>query len=314
MAVTAGVVGAIAGVAGVGVGIAGLVTGTQQAKKANKTAQQQTDIAQQQTDISREQLDIQTKNSYLSGLNSIRDYEKSIADLEAANIQYGIDIRDAASQVDSYDKWLANYGGQYAQETAGKQAQTDQLMASGKESYENFLNAIGYSDALAGAAGRKGGNTSQGKSTGALDQKLVDYVGADRTLDANGGLYGSQLTAANLEMEQLKVDLDFQRQEMEANRANTLSTIADYQKAIELTDQSIANSMVAKDDLQYFIEQNFGNGTVSYYSDRTQNTTGLKLEGDYKPIVDYWKTDSGPPVTAGSTYKKTNSALINIRG
>jgi hypothetical protein len=216
------------------------------------------DIAQDQADIAREQLEIQTKNSYLNGLNSIRDYDKSIADLEASKIQYGIDIRDAESQVDSYDKWLANYSGQYAQETASKQAQTDQLMASGKESYENFLNAIGYSDAQAGATGRAGAGTSQAKTTGALDNKLVDYVGSDRILDANGGLYGAQLTAANLEMGQLKLDLDFQRQEMAANRANTLATIADYQKSIELTDQSIKSSTKAKTDMEKFINENFG--------------------------------------------------------
>lgn len=247
----------VAAVVGAGAAVAGAVTQGVQGAQANDNAKKQNDIAQKQTDIARDQLDIQTKNSYLNGLNSVRDYEKSIADLEGSKIQYGIDIRDATSQVESYDKWLGNYSGQYAQEVASKTAQTEQLKASGKEAYENFLNAIGYSDAQAGATGRMGGNTSQGKTTALLDRKLTEYVGADRTLDANGGLYGAQLTAENLEMEQLKIDLDFQRQEMEANRANTLSTIGDYQKAIELTDQSIANSTAAKNDLQQFIEQNF---------------------------------------------------------
>jgi hypothetical protein len=250
------IVAGVAGVIGAGAAVAGAITGAQQGAKANATAQKQTDIA-------REQLDLQTKSAGLSGLNSVRDYEKSIADLEGSKIQYGIDIRDAASQVESYDKWLANYSGQYAQETASKQAQTDALKASGKETYENFLNAIGYADAQAGATGRVGGNTSQGKTTGMLDRKLVDYVGTDRTLDASGGLYGSQLTTANLEMEQLKVDLDFQKQEMTANQANTLATIGDYQKAVELTNQSIQNSTEAKRDLERFIYQNFGVGKLN---------------------------------------------------
>jgi hypothetical protein len=243
MATAVAIVAGVAGVVGATAAVAGTVTSAVQGAKANDAAQAQ--------------LDLQTKNSYLNGLNSVRDYEKSIADLEGSKIQYGIDIRDATSQVESYDKWLANYGNQYAQEVTSKQAQTDQLKASGKETYENFLNAIGYSDALAGATGRIGGNTSQGKTTGMMDRKLVDYVGADRKLDASGGLYGSQLTAANMETEQLKIDLEFQRQEMAANRANTLSTIADYQNAIKLTDQSIVNSTSAKNDLQAFIDQNF---------------------------------------------------------
>jgi len=247
MAVTA----AVCAVIGAGAAVAGTVIGAKQGQKANQ-------VAQQQNDIAREQLELQTKNSYLNGLNTVRDYEKSIADMEGAKIQYGIDIRDAQSQVDSYDKWLGNYGAQYAQEVQSKQAQTDSLVASGKDTYENFLNAIGYADAMAGATGRVGAGTSQAQTTGMLDRKLVDYVGADRTLDANGGLFGSQLTAANMEMDQLKVDLDFQRQEMTANRDLTQASIADWQQAISLTDQSIANSNAAKNDLQDFINKNFG--------------------------------------------------------
>ena len=239
-----------AAVVGAGAAVFGAINSAQQGKKAN-------DVAQAQQNISQSQLDLQTQNSYLNGLNTVRDYEKTIADLEGAKIQYGIDIRDATSQIDSYDKWLANYGAQYAQEVQSKQAQTDSLVASGKETYENFLNAIGYADAMAGTTGRVGARTSQAATTGMLDHKLVDYVGDDRRLDANGGLFGSQLTAANMEMDQLKVDLDFQRQEMEVNRELTQSTIADWQQAITLTDQSIKNSTAAKNDLQRFIDQNF---------------------------------------------------------
>jgi len=237
------IIGAVAAVASAGTAVAGAVVSAKQGKKQNDMAQQQ--------------LNLQTQNSYLNGLNSVRDYEKTIADLESQKIQYGIDIRDATSQIESYDKWLANYGNQYAQEVQSKQAQTDQLTASGKETYESFLNAIGYADAMAGATGRVGAGTSQAKTTGTLDQKLVDYVGTDRKLDANGGLYGSQLTAANMEMDQLKLDLEFQRQEMTANRENTAASIADWQKAIELTDQSITKSNAAKNDLQAFIDANF---------------------------------------------------------
>ena len=244
------IIGAVAAVVGAGAGVAGTIANAVQTKKANE-------VAQSQQNIAKEQLTLQTKNSYLNGLNTIRDYEKTLADLEGSKIQHGIDIRDAASQVESYDKWLGNYSSQYAQEVQSKQAQTDSLMASGKETYENFLNAIGYSDAMAGATGKVGAGTSQAATTAMFDRKLVDYVGADRTLDANGGLFGSQLSAANMEMGQLKLDLEFQRQEMAANREISLASISDWQRAISLTDQSIKNSASAKNDLQNFINMNF---------------------------------------------------------
>jgi hypothetical protein len=234
---------AIAAVVGAGVSVAGTAASAKQGAKANSTAQQQ--------------LNLQTQNSYLGGIAHVSDIEKSIADMESSKVQYGIDIRDARSQVDSYDKWLANYGSQYAQEVQSKQAQTDALMASGKESYDSFLNAIGYADAVAGATGRVGAGTSQAHTTGMLDRRLVDYVGEDRTLDANGGLFGSQLSAANMEMGQLKTDLEFQRHEMSENRRLAQASIGDWQQAAQLTERSIANSTSAKNDLQEFIDLNF---------------------------------------------------------
>lgn len=215
-------------------------------------------ISQQQLDLSKEQLELQKSGLALEGYNAIRDIEKSIVDLEGAKIQYGIDIRDAKSQVESYDKWLGNYEAQYAQEVQSKQAQTDQLVSSGRESYENFLNAIGYADAAAGASGRVGAGTSQSMITGGIDRKLVDYVGEDRTLDANGGLFGSQLTAANMEMDQLKLDLEFQRFEMAANRDNMIESIADWEYALQLTDENITKSRAVMTELEKFIGMNFG--------------------------------------------------------
>jgi len=241
------VIAIIAGVVGAGASIAGTVVSARQGQAQNNAAQGQLDVAGAQ-------LALQQQQSKLNAESQIHGYEQEIDALEGKKIQYGIDIRDAQSQIDSYDKWLANYSDQYAQEVQSKQTQIDTLMASGKETYENFLNAIGYADALAGATGRVGAGTSQAHTTGMLDRKLVDYVGEDRTLDANGGLFGSQLTKENMDMDQLKVDLEFQRQEMVSNRAKMELSIHDWRNSIALTDQSIANSTAAKNDLQDFIK------------------------------------------------------------
>ena len=232
--------------------IPAIISGVQ-AVQSNKNAQVQNEIAQ-------ENLTIMKEGNRINAENTVSNYDKEILGLEGKLIDYDRDKRETASQIDSYDKWLANYSNQYAQEVRSKQAQTDALMASGKESYDNFLNAIGYSDAMAGATGRVGAGTSQAATTGMLDRKLVDYVGDDRRLDANGGLFGSQLTAANMEMDQLKVDLEFQRQEMAANRSLAFESLADYDSSIALTQQSIEKSKAARDSMQEWINNNFPNG------------------------------------------------------
>ncbi|MDR1586922.1 MAG: hypothetical protein LBS57_05650 [Treponema sp.] len=234
-----------------GVNLAALIANVALGNKANS-------IANKQLNLAKDQFELEKKNTALDAVDTLRTYDKEIAQLEGEYAQTGIDIRDAESQVKSYDMWLGNYQKQYAQEVASKQAQTDQLKAAGKESYDNFLNAIGYSDAQAGATGRVGANTSQAKTTGMLDRQLVDYVGADRTLDANGGLYGSQLTAANLEMGQLKTDLGFQWQEATTNRSNVQQSLGELRTAQETIGTSITNTRASQDSLAAFVQQNFG--------------------------------------------------------
>jgi hypothetical protein len=135
-------------------------------------------------------------------------------------------VNNANNEIAQYDRWLANYDDMYAQQVQSKQASIDTLVASGKENYENFLNAIGYADAVAGATGRVGAGTSSSHITAMLDQKLVDYVGEDRTLDEHGGLFGSQLTAANMEMQQLKANLERQKMDVLGNKQTILDNLA----------------------------------------------------------------------------------------
>jgi hypothetical protein len=182
-----------------------------------------------------------SQNAANTASNQIAQYDRWLAnygDMYAQQVQSkqaSIDslvanrqatVNSANNEVAQYDRWLANYGDMYAQQVQSKQAQIDTLVAGGKETYENFLNAIGYADAAAGASGRVGAGTSSSHVTGMLDQKLVDYVGEDRTLDEHGGLFGSQLTAANMEMGQLKANLERQRMDVLGNKKTILDNLA----------------------------------------------------------------------------------------
>jgi chromosome segregation ATPase len=223
----------------------------------------------EQEDIDRDRLDLDKKQAWAQGQADIIGLDREIAGMEASLAQYNIDIRESTEKIASYDAWLANYGKQYEQETGSKQAQTDALVASGRETYQNFLDAIGYADAMAGATGRASAGSSQAAVTGMIDRKLVEYAGEDRTLDETGGLFGTQLTAANNEMEQLKLDLQFQYAEIagDANlgikgkRQIEADTIDDYRQALATTEQSIKDTRGERDKLSAFIEDNFGTGT-----------------------------------------------------
>jgi hypothetical protein len=234
------------------VALAQLLSSTIIGNEANK-------ISNKELTVSKNQFELSQKEAGLNAVETLRTYDKDIAQLKGDYAQLGIDIRDTQTQITSYDKWLSNYSAQYAQEVQSKQAQTDALKASGKESYDAFINAIGSQDALAGASGRKGGGTSAGAVTQGIDQKLVEYVGADRSLDENGGLFGSQLTAANMEMGQLKVDLGFQYQEATMNRSNVAQSLGDLQSAQATTKTSILNAQSSQNSLAQFISKNFGN-------------------------------------------------------
>jgi len=270
MPIAAGIVQAAAAVNNNILGGISTIFNIKQGKKANENAEKQNKIAQEQVGLSRDankiaqdNLELQKTNTKTGMEATIHGFDKEITGYrnEIDRIKY-IELVETQSQIDSYDKWLANYSNQYAQEVQSKQAQIDNLVASGREAYNNFIDAIGYSDAMAGATGRVGAGTSQAHTTGMLDQKLVDFVGADRILDANGGLFGSQLTAANMEMEQLKVELDFQRQEMLGNRAIAVGSQAYWNNAITGYEGSIIKSTdamnEAKTDLEGFVEKNFG--------------------------------------------------------
>jgi len=251
------VVIAVAAAVGATAAAASSIVSGVQGKKANDVSQQQADIAQSSHDLNTEQFNLDKETKKLDLQGQIRGIDSEILGLQGQMLANTTNIQEAEADIASYDKWLANYSSQYAQEVQSKQAQTDALMASGRESYDNFLNAIGYADAAAGASGRVGAGTSQAHTTSMIDRKLVDYVGADRTLDATGGLFGSQLTAANMEMDQMKIDLEFQRQQMVSNRELAQASIGNWQTANTTFQDSITNSTTAKTDLEKFIQDNF---------------------------------------------------------
>lgn len=212
---------------------------------------------------------LQTKDLALQHESMIHSINKDLAGLEDRKLQLGTELRSTQAEIGSYDRFLNQFGAYHQQQIQSKQAQTDALVASGKESYDNFLNAIGYADAAAGATGRVGAGTSTAHTTKMIDQKLVDYVGEDRKLDANGGLFGSQLTAANMEMGQIRVDLDNQRYEAQQNLNLLNESYKEMRELPGIYDKSIADLTTQKGKLEAWQKQLLNPGQVVSDKDKT---------------------------------------------
>jgi hypothetical protein len=217
-------------------------------------AQRQASAAEDQAKIAQQQLELEQKREKQNAKSTLLGYERGLYDIDSEIEQLGIDSRATARQIQSYDDWLAGYQDMYDLQTGAKEAEITAFKAAGQESYENFLNAIGYADAQAAARGHVGAGTSAQAVTGALDKKLTDYVGEDRTLDENGGLYGLQLGVQEKDMLALIADLEAQKTEISENRGVA-------QESLGITDAAIARAGEEKgkirkemDDLQAFID------------------------------------------------------------
>jgi chemotaxis protein histidine kinase CheA len=163
--------------------------------------------------------DLEKQRFIFDQLDSLRGYNREIGGYqEAMDVIENVDIPELSADIESYDRWLSGYGAMVDREEKAQAAKMAQLEAAGIESYNSFLDAIGYSDALAGATGRIGGGTSAGEAARDIDARLVRYAGEDRALDASGGTYGAMVTAANAEYEGILASLLNEKQGMEGTR------------------------------------------------------------------------------------------------
>jgi predicted nucleic acid-binding Zn-ribbon protein len=216
--------------------------------------QKQARAAEKQADISQEQLNLQKRQQREDNKAVLREYERDLYDIDSQIAQFGIDLKELQSQQTSYSDWLAGYQDMYDLQTNAKNAEIAAFKSAGQESFENFMNAIGYADASAAARGLVGAGTSAAAVGSDLDRKLVDYVGEDRTLDGNGGLYGTQLKVQEDSLAQLQSDLASQEKEMRGNLENVASAITTTNTAI--TTAKTQKTDISKDisDLQSFID------------------------------------------------------------
>jgi hypothetical protein len=246
------------------------------------------EIAEDQYQLQKSSYELDRQNTYLDTLNTIYGFDKDIEVLKGDKAQIDIDIRDTQTQIGSYEKWLSNYQAMYDAETGSAQAQIAELNYStekaynglmdsiaeneysGKQTYQSLVESLGYVDAVTGATGRVGANTSMAQVGLRAKENITDFVGSDMTLDETGGIYGQRISSINRDIVglvgddksfdetgglyalqksaadknygQLLVDLDFQKQEKESQKIILSESLSTLTTSRDTISQSISES------------------------------------------------------------------------
>jgi hypothetical protein len=203
--------------------------------------------------ISEQQLALQRESLRLQGKGMLIDADASITSIRGELEQNKIDIADYTTQISSYDQWLNNYGNLYDMETTAKDAEIAQFKQSGLESYQNFMNALGGADAVAGMTGRVGAGTSMALASGQIGQRLESYTGADRSLEGDDGIYGQQAKVQELQKADLITDLENQYTSMSGQKTTTEEAKARAEKASAEYEKNLKSAQAERARLQEYV-------------------------------------------------------------
>lgn len=227
-----------AGIAAAGLGYQ-IYSGMQNDKRADKAAK-----------LQKGQMKQQAKDQLMGAKQAVSDIESQIS-------QTTVDIAEAQSKISGFQSFLDRFGDYYQTKTTQAQAGIAELEMSGKQAYENLMQTLGYTDALAGATGRAGAGTSMAQVGELAKQNVIDYVGADMTLDQTGGLYGLQRTSAGLSYDQLLLDLQAEHSEAEAQKGIWGTSLVTLEKSKASMENSLAASKQRVSELDAWIQETF---------------------------------------------------------
>jgi multidrug efflux pump subunit AcrA (membrane-fusion protein) len=223
------------------IGVAGLINSIDQGEHADDNAAAALQIARDEAE--------------LSARSSLLDYKDVLTNQQAKLATLKDTQRQTSFNISSYQNFLDRYADYFTAETTAAQAQIAGTEAAGKAQYDQLMEALGYADAQAGATGRVAAGSSQAAVTGKVKENVTDFVGQDMTLDANGGLYGLQITAQNMAYDQLVMDLGGMRTEyagqidiwqesldrLAGREEELLGYISDTEDSISDLEQTIAD-------------------------------------------------------------------------
>jgi|GEM_PF-5285306 len=181
-----------------------------------------------QQDLNEESLDLQKKEAYSNASSTLLTMQQ-----DQENISNSITSTEGS--ISEYEQFLERY-------PAYEQLQKETKLVEGKAEYQELAENFAASEVLAASRGTTGSSTLVSK------QKQTDIktmFGEDMTVDANGGLFGQELSELSLDLEAEKTSAESQLDILNTSLESLKTSYDTYTPSID-TQKTLVEKLKAE--------------------------------------------------------------------
>ncbi len=197
-------------------------------------------------------------------------YQKNTLGLQVKNNR--LQLKQTGSNISAYDQALSRYDTQYA-------AGLKNLQSQGRSQYYSLMEQFGGVNVANAARGQMGGSGSASLIAQMAKNQVIDYVGEDMKLDANGGTYGYSLTDYFLDqladLNESKGNRDIQAQSWDVYHDTLIQNMENYDTSKKLQETSLDNMRKAFDTLYSYYGDDITSSYDSYQKSLEEYNTAL---------------------------------------
>jgi hypothetical protein len=181
-----------------------------------------------QQDLNEKSLDLQKKEAYSNASSTLLTMQQ-----DQENISNSITSTEGS--ISEYEQFLERY-------PAYEQLQKETKLVEGKAEYQELAENFAASEVLAASRGTTGSSTLMSK------QKQTDIktmFGEDMTVDANGGLFGQELSELSLDLEAEKTSAESQLDILNTSLESLKTSYDTYTPSID-TQKTLVEKLKAE--------------------------------------------------------------------
>lgn len=181
-----------------------------------------------QQDLNEKSLDLQKKEAYSNASSTLLTMQQ-----DQENISNSITSTEGS--ISEYEQFLERY-------PAYEQLQKETKLVEGKAEYQELAENFAASEVLAASRGTTGSSTLVSK------QKQTDIktmFGEDMTVDANGGLFGQELSELSLDLEAEKTSAESQLDILNTSLESLKTSYDTYTPSID-TQKTLVEKLKAE--------------------------------------------------------------------